>query len=370
MNDDISEWKRRLDTVRDLSAAWGRQPMNDGAAKPMAGQYIEPLEVSPFGDTVSDFDRLFATTADAVVKAVEPAVATIRDVLRPKVMTGRDLVMHMRSIAAAAEDALAALDALQTDDATVEELVDRFERDYLLSLAVALTSQGAVAAQVSSWLSNGRKPGFLEVATFQIVDSPGPGRVDMHHVESTTSAGVTTYVLGEGLVEIGPYPQVQSMLYGQWFTYIFAVWEERYRGPLALAHGLAPDGDRWRRTDLLIPMFGDIRALRNDFVHNQGDANESVCNTLLKWGVQDKPLEITVRQMMTLIELFPRAELLAAPTRAAASNAINFPWPVAPELVEDVRTRAEVLKRTRKSRRQIGDEALKLWLDANPDPIC
>ncbi|OLT35036.1 hypothetical protein BJF84_15960 [Rhodococcus sp. CUA-806] len=81
-----------------------------------------------------------------------------------------------------------------------------------------------------------------------------------------------TFVPGEGLLEIGPYPELQSMVYGQWFTHIFAVWEERYRGRLALAHGLAPDGDRWRRTDLLIPLFGDIRTIRNDFVHNQGVA--------------------------------------------------------------------------------------------------
>ncbi|MDA6565748.1 hypothetical protein OSK93_23930, partial [Escherichia coli] len=91
------------------------------------------------------------------------------------------------------------------------------------------------------------------------------------------------------------------------------VWEERYRGRLALAHGLAADGERWRRTDILIPLFGDNRTLRNDFVHNQGDADESVRNTLLTWGVQDKPLNITVQQMMTLIDMFPRAEMLSAP---------------------------------------------------------
>ncbi|MET3957719.1 hypothetical protein ABIE52_004585 [Rhodococcus sp. OAS809] len=369
MNNDVTEWKLRLVTVRELSSAWGRQPMNGGADKPMAGPYIEALDATPFGDTVSDFDRLSATTTEAVVRAVDPAIARIRDLLRPKVMTGRDLVVHMHSITAAAEDALSALDAVIPNEVTVEQLVDQFERDYLLSLAVTLTSQGAIAAKVNSWHSNGRLPGFLDVATFRIVDSPGQGRTDMHHVASATSAGVTTHVLGEGLLDIGPYPQVQAMLYGQWFTHIFAVWEERYRGRLALAHELAADGKRWRRTDILIPLFGDIRTLRNDFVHNQGTADESIRNTLLTWGVQDEPLKITVQQMITLIELFPRAELMATPTRASAANPINFPWPVAPELVEDIRVRADVLKRTRKSRRQIGDEALKLWLDANPEPV-
>ncbi len=133
MNNDVTEWKLRLVTVRELSSAWGRQPMNGGADKPMAGPYIEALDATPFGDTVSDFDRLSATTTEAVVRAVDPAIARIRDLLRPKVMTGRDLVVHMHSITAAAEDALSALDAVIPNEVTVEQLVDQFERDYLLS---------------------------------------------------------------------------------------------------------------------------------------------------------------------------------------------------------------------------------------------
>lgn len=334
----------------------------------MAGDYIEALDATPLGDLVSDFDRLSAVTADEIVRSIEPAIAAVRALLRPKIMTGRDLATFAHAIEEAAETSLTALDRVNPDKATVEELVEQLERDYLLSLAVALTSHGAVTSTVNSWLSTGRGVGFLDVLTFRVVNSPGPGRIDMYHVESATSAGVTTYVEGEGLLNIGPYPKVQSMVYGQWFTHIFAVWEERYRGRLALAHGLTPNGERWRRTDLLIPLFGDIRTLRNDFVHSQGVADESTRNTILTWGVQDRPIEITVEQMGTLVELFPRDELLATPTRAAASNPITFPWPVSPELVEDIRTRADILKRTRKSRREIGNEALQLWLAANPEP--
>lgn len=369
MENDLSQWKRRLISVRELSSAFGRQPMNEGADKPMAGPYIETLDASPFGDLIYDFDRLSTVTAYEIVRALEPAIAAVRSLLRPEIMTGRDLATFARSIEAAAATSLAALDRVNPDMATVEELVDQLERDYLLSLAVTLTSHGAVASTVNSWHSAGRGSGFLDVLTFRVVNSPGPGRIDMHHVESATSAGVTTYVKGEGFLDFGPYPEVQSMVYGQWFTHIFAVWEERYRGRLALAHGLTADGERWRRTDLLIPLFGDIRTLRNDFVHNKGVADESTRNTLLTWGVHNKPIEITVEQMGTLVDLFPRLELLATPTRAAASNPISFPWPVSPELVEDIRTRADVLKRTRKSRREIGDEALRLWLDSNPEPI-
>lgn len=47
MDDDISEWKRRLIPVRDLAAAWQRQPLNEGADKPMAGNYIDALTSLP-----------------------------------------------------------------------------------------------------------------------------------------------------------------------------------------------------------------------------------------------------------------------------------------------------------------------------------
>jgi hypothetical protein len=368
MDDDISEWQRRLAPVRELAAAWQRQPLGGGADKPMAGAYMEALDHSPFGDLVSDFDRLSATTADPIVRAIEPAVTQVRELLRPKTMTGLDMVAYMKRIEAEVGSSLYALDLVVPDVATVEELVDQFERDYLLSLAVALTSHDVVASAVNAWQTTGRDAAYLDVQTFRIVNSPGPGRIDMYHVESATSAGVMTFVPGEGLLEIGPYPELQSMVYGQWFTHIFAVWEERYRGRLALAHGLAPDGDRWRRTDLLIPLFGDIRTIRNDFVHNQGVADESTRNTILAWGSDDKPLEITVPQMQSLVQLFPRAELLATPTRAAGTKPVNFPWPVKPELVEDIHNRAAVLKLTRRNRRDIGNEALQLWLDANPEP--
>ncbi|OLT35035.1 hypothetical protein BJF84_15955 [Rhodococcus sp. CUA-806] len=189
MDDDISEWQRRLAPVRELAAAWQRQPLGGGADKPMAGAYMEALDHSPFGDLVSDFDRLSATTADPIVRAIEPAVTQVRELLRPKTMTGLDMVAYMKRIEAEVGSSLYALDLVVPDVATVEELVDQFERDYLLSLAVALTSHDVVASAVNAWQTTGRDAAYLDVQTFRIVNSPGPGRIDMYHVESATSQG-------------------------------------------------------------------------------------------------------------------------------------------------------------------------------------
>lgn len=54
------------------------------------------------------------------------------------------------------------------------------------------------------------------------------------------------------LIDIGEFVatkgvEVQYMLYSQWFTYIYALWEESYRRRLANAHGSDSDGAPWTR---------------------------------------------------------------------------------------------------------------------------
>ncbi|MDT5152754.1 MAG: hypothetical protein QOI01_4487 [Mycobacterium sp.] len=48
--------------------------------------------------------------------------------------------------------------------------------------------------------------------------------------------------------------------------------------------------------------------------------------------------------------------------RAQPGNAQNLPWSVAPELVDAVRQIASSRAMTRKQSRDIGNEALRLWI--------
>jgi hypothetical protein len=66
--------------------------------------------------------------------------------------------------------------------------------------------------------------------------------------------------------------------------------------------------------------------------------------------------------MMSLVTLFPRQDLSERPIRAKPGNPQNLPWPVAPELVEEVRQLAERIGIPRKQRKDIGNDALRLWL--------
>jgi len=167
----------------------------------------------------------------------------------------------------------------------------------------------------------------------------------------------------EGLRTYEKHPQVQYVLYSQWFTYIYALWEEQYRTRLAAAHAADGDGP-WTRFDIRHPMFGDIRNIRNNVVHKHGVVDATAGNVVINWFTEGQRIEITTEQMLSLVRMFPRDALLAPPTRAQPGNPQNLPWPVSPELVDEVRRRADQLGLSRKDKRSIGDDALRLWLTA------
>jgi hypothetical protein len=104
------------------------------------------------------------------------------------------------------------------------------------------------------------------------------------------------------------YPEAQSVAYAQWFAYAYALWDEQFRSRIA-------DYFNVDHNDVKIPYFGDFRRIRHDFVHNKGICDASVKTEVLQWNfVKGQPLQITPRQMMSLVEWFPRDELRSAPT--------------------------------------------------------
>jgi hypothetical protein len=150
--------------------------------------------------------------------------------------------------------------------------------------------------------------------------------------------------------------------YAQWSTYVFALWEEQFRGRIAAYFDQRGDS-RVRRSDVLNDYFGDIRLIRNDFVHNKGICKESAGLKLLQWGfVRGQPIQITAEDMMSLIDLFPRDELRTAPTPQPAGDMQRVPGKVDPHLLEDVQMRAQEVGLTDS---QLLDAALSGWLSQN-----
>ncbi len=72
------------------------------------------------------------------------------------------------------------------------------------------------------------------------------------------------------------------------------------------------------------------------------------------------------QQMISLATMFPRGQLLQTPTKAEPGQPTQVPWQAAPEVVDQVKRRIDELDLSRKQKNQISNQALRLWLEANP----
>jgi hypothetical protein len=228
---------------------------------------------------------------------------------------------------------------IQAEDSSIDEIISELERSLLVSLVVTLTSHNVVMQRVEDWRHQHRRflehkrpddyGHYFEVTTLQFVDQPGTGRVHMQHLISAVDSGAYVFAAGAAdRFQTDHYPEIQSVAYAQWFTYIHAIWEEQFRDRIAafFNNGKSDDVERLEKNDVRHDFFGDIRWIRNDFVHNKGIVDECVRTKVLDWGFsKGEPIEITVEQMLSLIGLFPREQLLQSPTRQLRSMRKNIP---------------------------------------------
>jgi hypothetical protein len=193
----------------------------------------------------------------------------------------------LESVLSAIRAAIPVLEKQVTEpDASVDEIVADLERALLISLVVALTAhrEGEWMNEHQRFLNGFRSTDlghYLAVRTLSFVDEPGPGRVHMQHVVSACDAGMTSFVAGASQGNVEHHPEILAVIYAEWFTYIFAIWEEQFHGRLASFWDAKLD-DKIRRSDILVDYFGDIRLIP----------------------------EISTEEMISLIELFPYDELL------------------------------------------------------------
>ena len=139
-------------------------------------------------------------------------------------------------------------------------------------------------------------------------------------------------------------------------------WEEQFRGRLASFWDAKLD-DKIRRSDILLDYFGDIRLIRNDFVHNKGICKESAETVVLQWGfTAGQPIEISTEKMISLIDLFPYDELLGPPTPQLSAGLKSIPGRLDAHLLEDVKDRASELGL---SDNELAAAAFSSWLEAN-----
>lgn len=281
---------------------------------------------------------------------------------------GADFRPSLESLDTALATAITALHDWADDDAKIEEIIGELERAFLISLVVTLTSHSHLSDRVEKWGQHHQKflhgneshdlPHYLHVKTLINCPGPGSGRVHMQHLRSALDKGAKVFVAGAPSSTVEHYAELQSIVYAQWFTFIHAIWEEQFRGRIARFFD-DPD-ERIRQRDVVNDFFGDVRLIRNDYVHNKGIADEAVNVKLLRWGfVRGKPLDITAEQMISMIDLFPRAALSVKPTPRPASNRARVPGSISPDVLEDVLDKISELKLDKNA---VTDEAFRLWL--------
>jgi hypothetical protein len=271
----------------------------------------------------------------------------------------------------AIEHAIPVLEAQVTEpDASVDEIIADLERALLISLVVTLTAHSAIFPKEQEWTREHQRflqghrddlGHYLEVRTLSFVDEPGPGRIHMQHIVSACDAGMTTYVVGaSALGTVEHHPEVLAVTYAQWFTYIFAIWEEQFRDRFAKFWDSQVE-PKIRRSDILVDYFGDIRLIRNDFVHNKGICDESADTRVLQWNlIKSQPIEITPAQMVTLIAFFPKNDLRTPLKPLPSSGLKGAPGRIDAQLLEDVGGRAHELGL---SENELAAAAFSQWLE-------
>jgi hypothetical protein len=154
------------------------------------------------------------------------------------------------------------------------------------------------------------------------------------------------------------------MTYGQWFAYIHAIWDEWYRPRLAAAYSRQL-GEEFLKNDIKSEFMGELNKIRNDVIHNKSRVKESARNSILDWATSDGLVGMTTEKMMSLRTSFPRDELLTPPVHGDAPKTQNIPWTADIQLIDSVKQRLSDLGVTKRQQKDIGDEMLRLWLEAN-----
>jgi hypothetical protein len=304
------------------------------------------------------------------------------------------------SLLAAIKEVLTGLRETVVDDVqSAKDIVTELERSFMVSLTVSMTAHTTTLAWVKEWedahmdyLSGKRSDighyramratnvdpknpyGWMPAQPNFWADEPGSDRIHVQHLIAAIHSGSNMIVAGAGMRSLDYYPEVQTIQYGQWFAYMHAVWEEQFRGQLAdfWTRGL-PDGEPlFKPSDIVNDFFGDIRLIRNDFVHNKGEVRESVNLKCLGWELEPgEPIKIEVERMVELMDKFPRIELLQPPSRQVVDQTVkvqprkNMPGSGKTELVTQFQN---IVASNQFNKGRAIDDMLQDWIDKHQPP--
>jgi hypothetical protein len=172
---------------------------------------------------------------------------------------GADFQPSLQALDSALGKAISSLqDWTGDDDSRIEEIISELERAFLISLVITLTSHSHLSDRVEQWNQHHQRflqnheakdlPHYLDIKTQIICPGPAPGRVHMQHLCSALHGDAKVFVAGAPASTLEHYPELQSIVYAQWFTYMHAIWDEQFRG--RIARFFDDPAERVRRRDV------------------------------------------------------------------------------------------------------------------------
>jgi len=145
-------------------------------------------------------------------------------------------------------------------------------------------------------------------------DNPDPvcylGLGDPNEANSQTYARFKASELPGLLAQDGP---VVLQLGQQWAVFVFAEWDHFLRPRLARARGCD-------NSAVQVTVFGDLRRIRHDIVHNRGTATREYCGRceLLRWFKPGERLVIRAEHIAEFMSQMPWDALRAPSGRQSA----------------------------------------------------
>lgn len=112
-----------------------------------------------------------------------------------------------------------------------------------------------------------------------------------------------------------PGGEVESWAGRAWLVFLYARWDEGFRPRLARAAGLAS------KDDVSVSVFGDLRLMRHDIVHNGSVATDKYSGRCeaLKWFPSGEHMAITAEHIHEFVDRVPWTYFRDLPLRAIPS---------------------------------------------------
>jgi len=336
------------------------RPMNEQAQEVICRSALHDLQLTVEADPVPPGAPLH--------KALGAVVDALNDLT-----TGPEFRPRLEVLDRALGEAIESLSPIAADqDANIDDIIDELERAFLISLFITLTSHTFLSDWSEKWKQHHQRflagheehdlPHYVHMKTLIPCADPGPGRLHVQHINSALTAGTTVWIAGSSPANVDHYPELQSIVYSQWCAYIHAIWDEQFRSRIA-AFFSTPE-QPIEKNDVVSDFFGDLRLIRNDYVHGKGVADEATKVKLLDWGfAKGQRLEITTEQMLSLVDRFPRDELRTKPARRPEIRRKNVPGSVDAVLLEAFLATAAELSL---DKNDAIAEALTQWLRSKP----